>query len=140
VLVQTLRPDHPSLRAAATHDFGTFMAGELARRRALGHPPFARLVLVRLEGPSDRTVERAAHRLAERLRAQARALALGDSAVLGPAPPPVERVRGRYRWQLLLRHTDVRGLRRLARGARDCERSTRQQGLRLVVDVDPVSM
>ncbi len=140
VLVQTLRPTHASLVAATTHDYRSFIAGELARRRVLGYPPFARLVLVRLDGKADAAVERAARALAERLRAHARTLGLGDEAVLGPAPPPVERVRGRYRWQVLLRHADVRGLRALARAARTAEGDARGDGLRLVVDVDPVSM
>ncbi len=140
VIVQTLRPTHASLAAATTHDYRGFIAGELARRRALGYPPFARLVLVRLDGKTDTTVERAARALAERLRAHARSLGLGDDAVLGPAPPPVARVRGRHRWQVLLRHADVRGLRALARAARAGEADAHAHGLRLVVDVDPVSM
>ncbi|HXJ36467.1 MAG TPA: primosomal protein N' [Candidatus Eisenbacteria bacterium] len=140
VIVQTLRPTHPSLVAARTHDYRAFVTEELARRKALGYPPFARLVLLRLDGKVDAGVERAARGLAQRLRAQARALGMGDEAVLGPAPPPVERVRGRYRWQLLLRHADVRSLRALARAARGLAREIRQRGLRLVVDVDPVSM
>jgi primosomal protein N' (replication factor Y) len=126
--------------AAATHDYATFMAGELERRRALGYPPFARLVLVRLEGRDDEVVARAAERLGERLRRRADELGLGESAVLGPAPPPIERVRGRYRWQLLLRHADVPGLRALARGARMADAECRAEGVRLLVDVDPVSM
>jgi primosomal protein N' (replication factor Y) len=140
VVVQTLRPTHASLVAATTHDYRSFIAGELARRRTLGYPPFARLVLVRLDGKTDAVVERTARALAERLRAHARTLGLGDEAVLGPAPPPVERVRGRYRWQVLLRHADVRGLRALARAARATEGETHSRGLRIVVDVDPVSM
>jgi primosomal protein N' (replication factor Y) (superfamily II helicase) len=140
VLVQTLRPNHPSLVAAVTHDYETFMAGELARRRALGYPPFARLVNVRLDGTSDAVVERAARGLGERLRTQATQVGIGEAAVLGPAPPAIERVRGRHRWQLLLRHADVRGLRALARSARAAEAALRRDGIRLVVDVDPVTM
>jgi primosomal protein N' (replication factor Y) len=140
VLVQTLRPTHASLAAAATHDYRTFITGELARRRELGYPPFARLVLVRLEGKVDATVEQTAGALADRLRAHARALGIGAEAVLGPAPPAVERVRGRFRWQLLLRHPDIRGLRALARAARTTEADARARGMRLIVDVDPVSM
>src|SRR6185369_2887437 len=140
VLVQTLRPTHPSLVTAATHDYATFMAGELERRRALGYPPYARLVLVRLDGTNDAVVERAAHALGQRLRARAADLGLGETAVLGPAPPTVARVRGRYRWQLLLRHADVRGLRALARAARAGTAPTRADPVRIVVDVDPVSM
>ncbi|HJQ84533.1 MAG TPA: hypothetical protein VKA21_10680, partial [Candidatus Binatia bacterium] len=65
---------------------------------------------------------------------------LGDDAVLGPAPPPLERVRGRYRWQVLLRSADVRALRDLARLARATITSSRPAEPRLVIDVDPYSM
>jgi primosomal protein N' (replication factor Y) len=140
VVVQTLRPTHPSIVAAATHDYRTFIEGELARRRALSYPPFARLALVRLEGEGESAVAEAARDLGERLRVQARTLGLGETAVLGPAPPPIERVRGRHRQQILLRHADVPGLRALARAARAGGAALRRRGLRLVVDVDPISM
>jgi primosomal protein N' (replication factor Y) len=140
VIVQTLRPTHPALIAARSHDYATFMREEIERRRALGYPPFARLVLVRLDGKLDPIVERTARDLAVRLRTQGRLLGVDESAVLGPAPPPIERVRGRHRWQVLLRHADVRRLRALARIARAAEPEIRRAGVRLVVDVDPVSM
>jgi primosomal protein N' (replication factor Y) (superfamily II helicase) len=139
VLVQTLRPEHPSLTAAARHDYAGFIAGELERRRALGYPPFARLVLLRLDGPDEARVERAAVRLAERLRMQATTLDAGEGAVLGPAPPPVARVRGRHRRQILLRSARVPALRALARTARATENALRRAGLRLVIDIDPYS-
>src|SRR5436309_648390 len=85
VIVQTFRPEHPSVAAAATHDYAGFMARELERRRALGYPPFARLVNLRLEGRDGASVERAARELAARLRRQAPSLRLADDAVLGPA-------------------------------------------------------
>ena len=119
MLVQTLRPEHPSLVAATRHDYAGFMAGELERRRALGYPPFARLVLVRLDGPDEARVERAATRLGARLRAQA--TRAGRSAT---APCSGRRRRrssacaDRYRWQLLLRCATVPALRALARAAR----------------------
>jgi len=85
-------------------------------------------------------VEHAAREVAARLRRQARALQLADDAVLGPAPPPVERVRGRYRWQILLRAPDVRALRALARLAAACGPALGRAHVRLAVDVDPYSM
>jgi primosomal protein N' (replication factor Y) len=140
VVVQTLRPEHPSLVAAARHDYAGFMAHELARRAALSYPPFARLVNLRLDGREAVQVERAARELAGQLRAQAARLGLAENTVLGPAPPPLERVRGRYRWQVLLRGADVRALRALARAARAAAASVHRAGVRLVIDVDPYSM
>ena len=140
VILQTLRPAHASLVAAMHHDYQTFITGELGRRKALGYPPFTRLVLVRLEGKAEALVEQAAQALGDRLREHARQLGLGEDTVLGPAPPPVARVRGRHRRQLLLRHADVRGLRALARSARANEAVAHAKAIRLLVDVDPVSM
>ena len=140
VVVQTLRPDHPSLAAAVTHDYAGFMTAELARRRELGYPPFTRLVNVRVEGRDATVVEQTARDLAARLRRRARELGLPESAVLGPAPPPLERVRGRWRWQVLLRASDVRALRALARAARAADAETRRARLRLLIDVDPYSL
>src|SRR5207302_1926304 len=82
---------------------------------------------------------RAAERTLQ-LRRQARALGLDDQAVLGPAPPPLERLRGRYRWQCLLRSADVRALRTLARVARAADATMRRARLRLAIDVDPYAM
>jgi primosomal protein N' (replication factor Y) len=140
VVVQTLRPEHPSLAASVRHDYTGFMAGELTRRRALGYPPFARLVNLRLDGREAAAVERAARELAAQLRRRARALGLGEESVLGPAPPPLERVRGRYRWQIVLRNADVRALRALARFARGAVIAPSASRPRLVIDVDPYSM
>jgi primosomal protein N' (replication factor Y) len=126
--------------AAARHDHAGFMAGELARRRALGYPPFSRLVNLRLDGKDAARVERAARELGATLRRDARPLGFGDDAVLGPAPAPLARVRGRHRWQVLLRGADVRALRALARSASTRAPALRRAGVRLVIDVDPYSM
>jgi len=140
VVVQTFRPEHPSVAAAAHHDYAGFMARELDRRRTLGYPPFARLVNLRLDGPDGAAVERAARELAGRMRRRARDLGLGEGSVVGPAPPPLERVRGRWRWQILLRCGDVRALRALASAARSAQTSAPRAPVRLVIDVDPYSM
>ncbi|HEV7735134.1 MAG TPA: primosomal protein N' [Candidatus Binatia bacterium] len=140
VLVQTFRPGHPSLEAAARHDYVGFMAGELERRRELGYPPFARMVNLRLDGRDPAAVEDAATALAKRLRTQAAALELPLDTVMGPAPPPIERIKGRHRWQVLLRAAAVPPLRALARVARTAEAALRRDGVRLVIDVDPYSM
>jgi primosomal protein N' (replication factor Y) len=140
VIVQSFRPNHPSIAAAREHDYAAFMTGELARRRELGYPPFSRLVSVRLDGREARKVEQAAETLGRALTRQAAALGLGPEAVLGPAPAPIERVRGRHRWQLLLRAALPAPVRALARAAALEARTVRSRELRVVIDVDPYSM
>jgi primosomal protein N' (replication factor Y) len=140
VIVQTLRPEHPALLAAGRHDYAGFMRGELERRRALGYPPFGRLIALRLDGADGARVEERAHALARLLRGRAAALGLPDGTVLGPAPPPVARLRGRHRWQVLLRSAAVPALRALARAARAEAAALGRARVRLVIDVDPYSM
>jgi primosomal protein N' (replication factor Y) len=138
VIVQTLRPAHHSLVAAARHDYAGFAPAELAQRRELGYPPFARLAVLRFEGADAAATEHAAVELAARARSGD---ALPDVTLRGPAPAPLERLRGRWRWQLLVSSTSARalraGLRRLVAGWRAGPAARK---IRLVVDVDPVSM
>jgi primosomal protein N' (replication factor Y) len=140
VVVQTFCPTHPSLVACRSHDYRGFIDGELERRRMLGYPPFARLVHLCFDGRDTEAVERAARAVAADLRRAASELGLSADVVLGPAPAPIARVRGRHRWQVLLRSADVPQLRALARRARRAASGARRATVRLVVDVDPYSM
>lgn len=102
VLVQSYHPDHPAIRAALFHDPEPFYAAELKTRRALGYPPFSTLVLLRISGPK-------LERVTQRIETLHRALCSGlddTVTILGPAPAPIARLRGRHRWQLLLKAPD----------------------------------
>jgi primosomal protein N' (replication factor Y) len=135
VVIQTFQPHHYSLRSAAAHDFAAFAAVELEQRRDLGYPPFTRLVLVRVDGEVASRVEEVAREAAESARG------IAGVQVLGPAPAPIERLRNRFQWQLLLRGRDGRLLRQTAVRLRDEWRaSARRRGVRIVIDVDPYSM
>jgi len=118
---------------------------ELRSRRELGYPPFGRLLRIVLEG-DEAEVERRAERLGERLRRSALGVgpASGGIDVLGPAPAPIERLRGRHRHQLLAKARDSRGVARLLAAARSAieEAAARSGGsvVRVLVDVDPSSM
>ncbi|MFH1567773.1 MAG: primosomal protein N', partial [Gemmatimonadota bacterium] len=95
VVIQTLLPDSSVLQSAARQDYESFAEVELEERRASGFPPFGRLIVFRWRGPEEAAVEGAAAAGVD-LLLRARA---GDTAVLGPAPAPLARLRGRYRWQ-----------------------------------------
>jgi primosomal protein N' (replication factor Y) len=129
VVVQAFKPDAVSL------DYDAFAAAELQRREALHFPPFARLVAVRLSGNSEPRVRGAA----ERAASAARRLASAGTAVevLGPAPAPIAKVRGKYRWQLLLRAPEHPALHRVARAL---QASIAVSGVQLAIDVDPVAL
>ena len=140
VIVQTYVPDHYAIEHLVAHDYKGFFAAESEFRRALGYPPFGRLVNLRLDGPRLSEVETKAKTLAEALRRlQARSPKFNEQIqVLGPAAAPIEKLRNRYRWQLLLRGKQSSVLLSFARHALELMPSSR--GVRLHVDVDPNSM
>ncbi len=107
VIIQSYTPDHYALRAAAEHDYRAFFVEEIAFRREAHYPPFAQLARFVRSGTNFESVRREAEALAERLMRAIERLRLADAAIIGPAPAFMERVRGRYRWHLLLRAPDV---------------------------------
>ncbi len=131
VLIQTLQPDHYVLRAVVNHDFRGFADHEVEQREELGYPPFGRLLLLRFEGPDQVRTQKTAEQYAERLRQSAPR----GVSVLGPAPAPLARLRGRYRWHVLLRGKNGAALRRLASIATS-QRPPRSEDMRILVDVD----
>jgi primosomal protein N' (replication factor Y) len=97
-----------------------------------------RLVVLRLEGPDAARTASFAESLADRVRDACRA---NDVDLRGPAPAPIERLRGRFRWQILLSSTRTRALHDVVRSVQTAwKASSAARSVRLVVDVDPVSM
>jgi primosomal protein N' (replication factor Y) len=140
VIVQTYVPEHYSIRCAARHDFARFANYELRYRKRLGYPPFTRMVNIRFEGEDGEKVQACAESIARYLLANTQG-ENGQSVVLGPAPAPIERMRGRARWQVLIKSKDRRALLALVKKTQEELFTQRQmQGVRVVVDVDPYSM
>jgi primosomal protein N' (replication factor Y) len=109
VVVQTFLPEHPAIRHAAQHDFRSFARGELAERREFGYPPFTAAVRIVFEAADASQVERMAQSAAQEVRA----VHAPGCSILGPAPPPVEKVRNRMRRQLLIKAQPPRALQAL---------------------------
>ena len=138
VLVQTYAPDHYALQHLIEDDYKTFFEAEIEFRRALNYPPFSRLVQLRLDGPKPEEVEIKIKEMAVALRSKQEAKGAGQIEILGPAPAPIEKLRNRYRWQLLLKAKSVSLLAEFAQLGR--EMVPRSRNLRLHIDVDPYSM
>jgi primosomal protein N' (replication factor Y) len=142
VLVQTYRPTHYAVRFAVNHDFSGFAEQELRYREALGYPPYSKLANLRFDGIDASHVETLARATAERLRAaNVRLPRARQATILGPAPAPLERLRGRYRWQILVKGKDAKTLQSLIRPVLEAaDRRGRSSEVRLCVDVDPYGM
>ncbi|MEP7028153.1 MAG: primosomal protein N', partial [Candidatus Eisenbacteria bacterium] len=150
VVVQTRAPEHPALVCAQAHDFAAFAARETQFRKDLGYPPFGRLVALTLSAEDEDKVIAAAARVAdivrdaladyEHLAKERGAAPEGALDLLGPAPSPMARLRGRHRWRLTLKDRDMRRLHAVARRALEVIESAEGRlapGVQLAVDVDP---
>ncbi|EGB14087.1 primosomal protein N [Pseudodesulfovibrio mercurii] len=111
VLIQTRNPDHPIWKEVLGGDYRGFFDREISRRTLFRYPPFSHLALVRISFPADfENGQAAVNLLGQVLREQGRALQVD---VLGPAPAPLAMLRGRRRFNCLLKSDDwgkVRGL------------------------------
>ncbi|HEX4438779.1 MAG TPA: primosomal protein N' [Thermoanaerobaculia bacterium] len=129
VHVQTFHPEHPAIRRAAAHDADGFARSELEFRRAFFYPPFAELAAILVSSADRDRAEAAAARIGAALRAGPEGLRLS-----GPAPAPLERLQGRWRFQILVRAGDRRSV-LAALEAAVPERPPAQ--VQIAVDVDP---
>lgn len=135
VVIQTSEPDHPVIRQVASGDYAAMARRELAERERFGYPPFARITRITLRHRDPELLHRAAETLAGRLRGRF------GRRLLGPTPPPVDRIRDEYLTAMLLKvepgasPTRARELlgEELRRMAADPETKT----VTVVVDVDP---
>ena len=135
VYVQTRLPDHHAIRAAAAHSVAQFAAAELPLRVAPhpAYPPHVALARFVASHEDPGRAQRAAERVATWLiRANVERLS-GALSVLGPAPCPIERLKGRWRWHVLVKAAEPRAIGRVVRAL-----GARARGL--VVDRDPVSL
>jgi len=134
VVVQTYRPDDPSIQAAARHDYESFYRSEIENRRELNYPPFRQLINLIVSAEQERDASERAEAIADALRGAAEGHPVD---VLGPAPAPLAKLRDRHRWHLLVKGEQGEAreiVRRVVADLGDQGRGT------LSVDVDPVSL
>ncbi|MCW8859840.1 MAG: primosomal protein N', partial [Deltaproteobacteria bacterium] len=134
VFIQSYNPEHYALTSAVDQDYRNFYQQEIPFRQELGYPPCGYLTNLILAGNNLDQVQTAAQRFGQYLNRLA-----GSVQVLGPSPCPLARLRGKNRFQILLKSTDRPALRhllaRLDEGARQLPKQVSFQ-----VDVDPLDM
>ena len=136
VVIQTFTPDHYSIRRAQEHDYAGFFADELPLRRQLAYPPFSRLIGLQFSSLKKEEGKRAVAEFGARARELALTMTGGKTEVIGPAESPLARIRGRYRWQLLLKGKESRSLHLLSQKLLE---GAGHDGLEIQIDVDPVN-
>jgi primosomal protein N' (replication factor Y) (superfamily II helicase) len=133
VLIQTKNPEHPAIALALAHDVPGFVRYGLGDRQSLGYPPFSRLAMVRVSAIEERKARACVDELAQ----VARRHADPQVEILGPSAAPIARLRNMYRFRILVRAKARGPLRRVLFAVLGAKV---ENGVRVVVDVDPVSM
>jgi primosomal protein N' (replication factor Y) len=137
VFVQALNPEHYAITCAIQHDGTGFYQQELEFRREAGYPPFTFLAALSISGTAESAVESYADAAAQLFSRLKRDLKLRVE-ILGPAPAPLYRLRGRFRRQILLKAPTRNALRQLI----SAWQTNRKHSplIREFIDIDPVDM
>jgi len=140
VLIQTFSPDHPAIQAAIRHDFVGFAKTELPARHKYDYPPYTSMVRLVVRGPVEATAEEFAQHLAKRVQVAMQKNQV-QGKVLGPTNAPIAKLRGKYRFHMLIKSANGKQLRQ------SIVEATQEQGIKnppediqWIVDVDPHAM
>jgi primosomal protein N' (replication factor Y) len=136
VILQTYQPDHYSVATAADQNYPSFFEIESRYRKRFLHPPYSRLIRLLRQEPNDVNCEREARALVLLLKEQRRSRGMTDVDILGPTPAFPSRVRGHYRWQILLRGSNPRVLLDTVRFRRNGGRTSKMKD-GWIIDVSP---
>jgi len=159
VIVQTYLSSHHAIQAVAQNDESVFLSEELSHRTALGYPPAVHLIALLVSGTNEKMVRDAATAWVTQLTAFASPSVAGQTVVgkapstaqsigrpdrltvMGPIPSPVQRLRGRYRWQILVKSLErEEGLEAVRITVKEMEQTYQRQAIKFNVDVDPIEM
>jgi primosomal protein N' (replication factor Y) len=147
VYIQSYNPGHYSLLAAREHDYQSFSERELQLRKELAYPPFGHLIAIKFEAAHEGRCIQAARDYATAARRVLKDDAeLAESVfMLGPAMAPLSRIKGKSRWQILLKSRSRQNVRKLAIDMLNAvahfePNKSQYRDVRIIVDVDPVHM
>ena len=143
VIVQTFNPAHYAITTAQAHDYAAFFQEEKALREPLGYPPFSYLACIRVQGGEAKETEETVRQigrdmqdLLERWPKRGK-----EIQVLGPTEAPLSKLKGKYRWQILIKCRESGLLHYFLKRVDDRSRKwVRKSGIHLSIDVDPYQM
>lgn len=135
VLIQTRNPGHYCWQFVRENDYEGFFAREIALRQTMGYPPFVKLALVRISMPLDQPEAELLAAFGSRMRLACPAAGV---RLLGPAPAPLSVLRGRKRFQCLLKADTWPAIRGVYAQMR--KMLAKEKNVRISVDLDPMDM
>ena len=140
VLIQTRAPSHHAVRCALTHDYHGFVREEFPGREHPPYPPMVRIANVVFSGTHEAPVQELADAGSAWIRRLVGSQGAVGMTVVGPAPCPVERIKNRWRWHVLLKAEQPGEMTRVARYFMERFPVPATHGLRVTLDRDPVAL
>ncbi len=137
VMIQTHNPNHYVFKHLLDHDYNGFAQAELSRRQPLSYPPFGKLVNIRFSGKSKKRVADAAERCATLLKAKIKSTPSHPVEILGPAPAPLAKIRGKYRYHLLIKALSLNEIRKTCSYLLAIKPKTLPSSVKMELDIDP---
>lgn len=136
VIVQSFSPQHYSIGLACSHQFNEFFEQEISHRRELSYPPIARMIQFQFSAVKEDLLMK----LMNEIRRGTEIWLTGETHLLGPSPAPLSKIRGRYRWHLILKGEKTKELQENAARLRRWMEEKRPSGVKWAIDVDPIDM
>jgi primosomal protein N' (replication factor Y) len=140
VLIQTRLPGHHAVRYAVAHDYVSFVREEMEGRVDPPYPPNVRLANLVFSGVVEDSTAKLAIHAGEWLRELIATRAGDEVTVVGPAPCPIERIKNRWRWHVLLKSAHPGELTRVSRYFMERFEVPNTAQLRVTLDRDPVAL
>jgi primosomal protein N' (replication factor Y) len=135
VLIQTAFPTHYAIQHATRHDYEAFFESEIQFRKTFHYPPLTSMIALLFRGERADRVERAASDCGRMLEEALQPLA--GTRIQGPAPAPLSRIKGVWRYQILLRSQQRTALRRAVESV---VLARKWRGVDVAIDVDPINI
>ncbi len=132
VIVQTYNPDHYSIKMALEHNYRSFYEREMEFRKELNYPPITNLVIILVRGKDEKKVITTSEKIGSLLKRE-----LNQITILGPTPAVLDKIAGKYRWQIIIKTTDMKGIGEFFQ--RHCL-GFEQKEMEISIDVDPLNM
>jgi primosomal protein N' (replication factor Y) len=141
VVIQSFYPNNYVLRCAQRQDYKAFYDQEIDFRRLMGYPPYRNLIQILTVNPNADKAARMAEKISHTLKLYVDQRGAGSTLrILGPAAAPLEKLRGNYRMQLLVKyHPGADAISILQDCFADLSRQ-RFQSSKVHVDIDPLSL
>jgi len=106
VIIQTYSPENYAIQAAAKHDYVSFYNQEIGYRRQYNYPPFSHFIRLVYSHTNNDLCRREAEKMSHIILDEQERKGIAGLNLIGPVPAFAVRLRGRYRWQLILRGSD----------------------------------